>query len=152
MLTFFSPPLLRLGLTQDCCQPTGGTITPTLGTISVGLLPLPERRLADWKFTHFFSLCREMSVSVRTDGNAAELLTRPESAGDLQHWLHQHGGKDHARQQGPVQVGVDAVESPPAFVLLPFFKKNKNLSAFVSVRRSVKEVGSCWPSCRSTDL
>lgn len=35
------PPALRLGLTPDCCQPTKGTITPTLGTISVGLPPLP---------------------------------------------------------------------------------------------------------------
>lgn len=80
-----------------------------------------------------------MSVSVRTDRKAAELLTRPESAGDLQHWLHQHGGKDHARQQGPVQVGVDTVESPPGFVLLPFFKKKKIVCFCVS--KEIREGG-----------
>lgn len=36
-----SPTPLRLGLTQDSCQPTKGTITPTLETISVGSPPLP---------------------------------------------------------------------------------------------------------------
>lgn len=57
---------------------------------------------------HACLLCREMSVSVRVHRGAAELLTWPESPRDLRHRLHQHGGENHAWQQGPVQVGVDA--------------------------------------------
>lgn len=94
-------------------------------------------------------LCREVPLPVGIHRKAAELLARPESAGDLRHWPHQHGGEDHARQQGPVQVGVGAVEQTPPHIseleslLLLFF--------FASVRRFVREDGSCWRSCRSSD-
>lgn len=39
--TLLSSTPLRLGLTPDCYQPTKGTTTPTLETISVGLRPRP---------------------------------------------------------------------------------------------------------------
>lgn len=57
MVTFsLSPSALRSGLTQDCCPPTKGTITPTLGTISVGAPPLPVGPSCCWE-THALVSC-----------------------------------------------------------------------------------------------
>lgn len=123
------PLALRSGLTQDCCRPTRGTITPTLGTISVGLPPLPVSPCCCWE-THALVFCAGkclfLSGFTEKQLNYSHDQTLPEIYGiGFTNMVERTtpGSKDLSKWVWTLwEIHHEAFVRCPGFVLVPFLE------------------------------